>query len=77
MIADESLQVLEVVDSLEARFAPPPGFRRVAVAAGSFGAWLRRLPLAAPGTPVLSYACSIILAPDDPHLGAGVGELRG
>jgi len=33
--------------TLEARLAPPPGFRRLALAAGSFGAWLRRLPLQA------------------------------
>lgn len=71
-MADESLQVLEAVDSVEDRFPPPPGFARVEVARSSFGAWLRRLPLAAPGTPVLSYAGSTILAPDDPHLGAVV-----
>jgi hypothetical protein len=31
--------------SLENRVPPPDGFERVAVAAGSFGAWLRDLPL--------------------------------
>jgi hypothetical protein len=30
---------------LEDRIAPPDGFRRVPVAEGSFGAWLRRLPI--------------------------------
>lgn len=30
--------------SLEARVAPPPGYRRVDLPAGSFGAWLRALP---------------------------------
>ncbi len=32
-------------ETLEARFAPPPGAARVAVADGSFGDFLRRLPL--------------------------------
>lgn len=38
--------------NLAARFAPPPGCRRVAVAAGSFGNWLRYLPLLPAGTAV-------------------------
>src|SRR5262245_31903625 len=33
-------------------FAPPAGFVRVSTADGSFGDWLRRLPLAPAGTPV-------------------------
>lgn len=33
--------------ALEQRIAPPPGFTRVALAADSFGAWLRELPLRA------------------------------
>ncbi len=33
-------------------FAPPDGFLRQPVEAGSFGEWLRRLPLAPDGTPV-------------------------
>jgi hypothetical protein len=36
---------------MAARFAPPPGCQRVAVAAGSWGAWLRGLPLRPVGTP--------------------------
>lgn len=59
-------------DSLDARFAPPAGFARVEVAAGSFGAWLRRLPLAAPGTPVLSYRGGVVLPPDHGNLAAVV-----
>jgi Domain of unknown function (4846) len=39
-------------DSLEARLAPPPGAARVAVADGSFGAFLRRLPLKPRGAAV-------------------------
>jgi len=37
-------------DTLAARIAPPPGFTRVAVEAGSFGLWLRGVPLL-PGRP--------------------------
>lgn len=36
--------------SLVDRFAAPAGFSRVKVAAGSFGEYLRTLPVAAPGT---------------------------
>lgn len=39
-------------EPIEARIAPPAGARRVEVAAGSFGAWLRGLPLKPPGAPV-------------------------
>ena len=60
------------MDALEDRFAPPPGFTRAKVAAGSFGAWLRRLPLAAPGTPVLSHRGGVILPPEHDNLAAVV-----
>ena len=42
-------------NSLAARFAPPAGCERVAVAPGSFGDWLRHLPLLPAGTPVRLY----------------------
>ncbi|MGI4866027.1 MAG: DUF4846 domain-containing protein [Janthinobacterium lividum] len=41
--------------SLAQRFAVPPGCQRVAVAAGSWGAWLRGLPLRPAGTPARLY----------------------
>jgi hypothetical protein len=41
--------------SLARRVAPPAGCRRVAVAAGSWGAWLRGLPLLPAGTPARLY----------------------
>ncbi|MBT9395527.1 DUF4846 domain-containing protein [Hymenobacter sp. NST-14] len=41
--------------TVAARFAPPAGYQRVAVAEGSFGQWLRYLPLLPAGTPVLLY----------------------
>ncbi len=43
---------LSAAQTVEQRFPPPPGFTRVEVAPGSFGAFLRTLPLRAPGTPV-------------------------
>ncbi len=36
-------------------FAPPAGFARSAETAGSYGDWLRHLPLAPPGTPVRNH----------------------
>ena len=39
-------------ESLAARFAPPPGAHRVAVTDGSFGDFLRNLPLLPRGAPV-------------------------
>jgi hypothetical protein len=40
---------------LALRFPPPAGCRRVAVASGSWGAWLRGLPLRPAGTPARLY----------------------
>jgi hypothetical protein len=40
------------------------------VAAGSFGEWLRTLPLAAPGTPVKTFKGAIVSPGDDQYLGA-------
>lgn len=41
--------------ALAARFAPPTGCQRVAVAPGSYGEWLRGLPLRPKGTAVHLY----------------------
>jgi hypothetical protein len=41
--------------TLESRIAPPPGFARAPLPAGSFATWLRGLPLKAAGAPVLLY----------------------
>ena len=41
--------------TIAARFSVPAGFRRVAVASGSWGEWLRFLPLAPAGTPARTY----------------------
>lgn len=57
--------------SLEARFPAPPGYKRVKVEPGSFGEWLRSLPMAAEGTPVKTFDGKAALAADDDYL-AGV-----
>lgn len=59
-LADRGLDVPGAVEPLSSRFGPPAGFARVGVEAGSFGAWLRELPLAAAGTPVLSYRGEVL-----------------
>jgi hypothetical protein len=62
--------VPEPVESLEMRFAPPSGFRRVDLAVESFGAWLRELPLAPRGTPVVAYSGFELLPANDRRIAA-------
>ncbi len=59
-------------DSLEQRFPPPAGATRVALDPGSFGAWLRRLPLFPSGTAVVSFSGQTILPPAHENLAAVV-----
>lgn len=47
--------VVAASDTLARRIAPPPGFTRIAAPGGSFAAWLRGLPMKAPGAPVLLH----------------------
>jgi uncharacterized protein DUF4846 len=81
-LSADNLKFPVPVDSLEARFPTPPGYRRVAVEPGSFGEWLRGLPLAAPGTPVLNNSGETVYPADDPYVAAvvaidvGVGDLQ-
>jgi hypothetical protein len=42
-------------DTIATRFAPPPGYKRVAAGAGSFADWLRHLPLKPDGAAVLLF----------------------
>jgi hypothetical protein len=60
------------VRPLAEAFPPPPGYRRVPVAEGEFGAWLRGLPLRPPGTPVRSHRGALILPGNDRRLAAVV-----
>src|SRR5690606_19605399 len=62
------------VRSLEDVFAPPDGFARAAVADGSFGAFLRGLPLRPEGAEVRAYDGRLLRASDDPRV-AAVAEL--
>lgn len=68
--ADPSIDAAAATDSLRQRFAPPPGFARVDVPDGSFGHWLRHLPLAAPGTPVRSFTGALHLPADHRNIAA-------
>lgn len=78
----ENLKYPAPVESLEARFPTPPGYERIAVTPGSFGEWLRGLPLAAPGTPVVSNTGDTVYSGDDPYVAAviaidvGPGDLQ-
>jgi hypothetical protein len=71
-LANSALKLPEAREPLEARFAPPPGFERVDISPGSFGAWLRGLPLAAEGLPVLTYRGDVLLPPDHENIAAVV-----
>jgi hypothetical protein len=62
------------VRALEETFPAPEGYTRVPLEAGSFGAWLRGLPLRPEGTPVLDHQGNTVLAAGDSRL-AAVGEL--
>ena len=78
----DSLKFPAAVDSLEARFPTPPRYQRIALQRGSFGEWLRGLPLAAPGTPVLNNSGEAAFAADDDYVAAvlaidvGAGDLQ-
>ena len=62
------------VRPLDSAIAPPEGYTRVTVAPGTFGAWLRGLPLRPEGTPVRDFRGGRILAGDDVRQ-AAVAEL--
>jgi hypothetical protein len=78
----ENLKFPKPVDALEARFPTPPGYHRVANAPGSFGEWLRGLPLAAEGTPVVNNSGDTVYKGEDDYVAAvvaidvGAGDLQ-
>jgi hypothetical protein len=59
---------------LSRRFAPPAGYRRVEVAEGSFGQFLRDLPLRVDRTSVLSYRGARLSSPSAAVVAMDVGE---
>ena len=58
--------------SLASRIAPPPGYTRVPVEGGSFSAFVRGLPLAPKGTPVLAHDGDVVRPADDDYVEAVV-----
>lgn len=81
-LSDENLKFPKPVDTLEARFPTPPGYKRVTNAPGSFGEWLRGLPLAAEGTAVVNNSGDTVFKADDDYVAAvvaidvGAGDLQ-
>jgi hypothetical protein len=69
-------------DSLWARFPAPAGYKRIELATGSFGAFLRTLPLSPEGTPVVAYHGGVIHPATHPNVAAvvaidvGKGDLQ-
>ncbi len=61
---------LEAVDDLLLRVNTVEGYTRVSLPDDSWGAWLRRLPLAAAGSPVRSFSGTVILPGDHENLAA-------
>ena len=59
-------------DRLERRFPTPPRFVRAPVEPGSFGAWLRDLPLLPADAPVVSHRGAILHHADHPNIAAVV-----
>ncbi len=68
------LSAEQAIRPLSEALPPPSGFKRVAVEEGSFGAWLRGLPLRAAGTPVHDFRGELLRAGDDDRV-AAVAEL--
>lgn len=60
----------EPIDSVRARFAPPPGFARVELPPDGFGAWLRDLPLARPDAPVRTFRGDVLIPAGDSRIAA-------
>jgi hypothetical protein len=58
--------------TLDTAFPAPDGFARVAEPDGSFGAYLRTLPLLPPGSPVVAFDGSIVHKGDDARIAAVV-----
>ncbi|MEA3400542.1 MAG: DUF4846 domain-containing protein [Armatimonadota bacterium] len=64
----------EYREPIAARFPAPRGFERAEVADGSWGQWLRHLPMAPTGTPVRGEDGDVIARSDAPHV-AGVVDM--
>jgi len=61
-----------IQQTIETRFPPPTGYERVKAPPGSFGDWLRGLPLLPDSTPVKEYRGRIMVQANDTTLAAVV-----
>jgi hypothetical protein len=68
-LSDRTCSAQALAGTVASRFAPPDGMERVRAEAGSFGRWLRGLPLRPKG-PVVDYRGRVVLAEDDPRIAA-------
>jgi len=69
-LGDDSVKAPQATDTLSSRLTTPPGYERVKLESGSFGAWLRDLPLAAPNTPVKNHKGELVHPADNDYLAA-------
>ncbi len=69
---DSAPAYAEPIDALHQRISPPPGFTRVTTTPGSFGEWLRNLPLAKNPSPVVTYKGDILLPENHENVAAVV-----
>ncbi len=65
------LKTKTIQQTIESRFPAPAGYKRVKLPPGSFGEWLRELPLLPKGTPVKDYRGRVKVPAGDSTL-AGV-----
>lgn len=78
----DSIRSPKAVTTLLKGTPTPPGYARAELEPGSFGAWLRHLPLAAPGTPVLDWRGGEVRSGQDEYIEAivaidvGRGDLQ-
>jgi hypothetical protein len=71
-LATEPGKALAVDGTLETRIKPPPGYARVRVEPGSFGEWLRSLPMAPADTAVTRFDGAVAHPADDEYVAAVV-----
>jgi hypothetical protein len=65
---DATVSAPKPVETLHARFPAPDGFTRRSLDRGTFGSWLRELPLAEKGTPVRAFDGSLLHEATDPRI---------
>ncbi len=71
-LADKDVDMPAAKSTLSASIPAPPGYQRVEVEPDSFAAWLRDLPVAAPGTPVVDFRGDQVYPANDDYVQAVV-----